>query len=583
MGYSSLMFARTRGKNREVREIAPDEIFLDSSNLPGRDEPQFEGRIIRPVAGRAILAVGAVCAVVLLVFTGRSFDLSIVHSAAYADISRDNRLDRSVVFAERGRILDRTGRELAWNAPQDTPDATTTPDRGLPGGTSFAARRYSESPGLSHLVGFVRYPKADRSGAWWREEYTGVSGAELVFDDALGGGNGSEMIETDAEGRVSRRNIVVLPQKGEDVRLTVDAEVQSKLHTTLSAHAERQGFQGGAAVIVDVRTGELLALVSFPEYDNAAFAEGDARATAKAGADPLSPLLNRATSGLYAPGSIVKPIFAAAALNEGLVTPDTQVLSTGAITIPNPYDPAHPSVFRDWTVHGWVDMRTAIAVSSDEYFYTIGGGFGRQKGLGIAKLDEYARRFGLGAPTGIALSGEEAGVIPTPEWKAEVFGPDDPWRIGNTYHTAIGQYGFQITPLQAALFIAAIANGGSLLTPHIAAGEPARFTSVGIPDAYLKVVREGMRLAVTSDRKDATAKSLNIAGIRLAAKTGTAQIGTRNQFMNSWSVGFWPAENPRYAYAAVLERAPAGTLSGAAPGLVPFFNWLIANHPEYLE
>ena len=577
------MFARTRGKNREVREIAPDEIFLDSSNLPGRDEPQFEGRIIRPVAGSAILTVGAVCAIVLLVFTGRSFDLSVVRGAAYADISRDNRLDRSVVFAERGRILDRIGREIAWNSPQDIAEATTTLDRSLAGGASFAARRYSESPGLSHLVGFVRYPKADRSGVWWREEYAGVSGAEHVFDDVLGGENGSEMIETDAEGRVTRRNIVVLPQKGEDVKLSVDAEVQSKLYAVLSAHAKAQGFEGGAAVIVDVHTGELLALVSFPEYDHAAFAEGDAKATARAGADPSSPILDRATSGLYAPGSIVKPIFAAAALNEGLVTPDTKVLSTGAITIPNPYDPAHPSIFRDWTVHGWVDMRTAIAVSSDEYFYTIGGGFGGQKGLGIAKLDEYARRFGLSAKTGIALAGEEAGVIPTPEWKAKVFGPDDPWRIGDTYHTAIGQYGFQITPLQAALFTAAIANGGSLLTPQIAAGSSAHFTSVGVPDAYLQVVREGMRLAVTSDRRDATAKSLNIAGIRIAAKTGTAQIGTRNQFMNSWSVGFWPAENPRYAYAAVLERAPAGTLSGAAPGLVPFFYWLIANYPEYIE
>jgi len=568
------MFSRTRRKSREVHEIAPDEIFLDSSNLPGRDDPQFEGRIIRPVAGSAILTVGAVCVIVLLVFTGRSFELSIVRGAAYADISRDNRLDRSVVFAERGRILDRTGRELAWNSPADPTETATT---------SFAARRYSESAGLAHIVGFVRYPKADRNGLWWREEYTGVSGAELVFDDVLGGENGSEMIETDANGAVSRRNIVVLPNKGEDVTLSIDAEVQDKLHASLSSHAKAQGFQGGAAVIVDVRTGELLALVSFPEYDHAAFAEGNAEVTARTGADPFSPLLNRATSGLYAPGSIVKPIFAAAALNEGLVTPETEILSTGAITIPNPYDPARPSIFRDWTVHGWVDMRTALAVSSDEYFYTIGGGFGAQKGLGIAKLDEYARRFGLGAQTGIALSGEEAGVIPTPEWKAEVFGPDDPWRIGNTYHTAIGQYGFQMTPLQAALFIAAIANGGSLLTPQIAAGPPAPFTSVGIPDEYLKVVREGMRLAVTSDRKDATAKSLNIGGIRIAAKTGTAQIGTRNQFMNSWSVGFWPAENPRYAYAAVLERAPAGTLAGAAPGLVPFFYWLIANHPEYLE
>jgi penicillin-binding protein 2 len=558
-----------------VHEIAPDEIFLDSSNLPGRDDPQFEGRIIRPVAGSAILTVGVVCALVLIVFTGRSFDLSIMRGAAYADISRDNRLDRSVLFAERGRILDRTGRELAWNSSaSSTEDATTTP---------FSARRYSDDSGFSHLVGFVRYPKTDQNGVWWREEYAGVSGAELVFDDELQGENGSEMIETDAGGRVSRRNIVALPEAGEDVRLSIDAEVENKLHTILSAHAKAQGFRGGAAVIMDVHTGELLALVSFPEYDHAAFAEGDVKATTAAGANALSPLLNRATSGLYAPGSIVKPIFAAAALNEGLLTPDTKILSTGAITIPNPYDPAHPTIFRDWTVHGWVDMRTAIAVSSDEYFYTIGGGHGTQKGLGIAKLDEYAQRFGLGAETGIPLFGEEAGVIPTPEWKRQVFGPDDPWRIGNTYHTAIGQYGFQITPVQAVRFIAAVANGGSLLTPQIALDSPPHSTSVNIPDEYLKVVREGMRLGVTSDRKDATVKSLNIGGIHIAAKTGTAQIGAGNQWMNSWSVGFWPAENPRYAYAAVLEQAPAGTLSGAAPGLVPFFHWLITNHPEYVN
>ena len=415
-----------------------------------------------------------------------------------------------------------------------------------------------------------------------------MSGSELAFEALLEGVNGSRMVETDARGVLQRENIVTPPQNGADLRLTIDADIQSKLYTLLSAHAREQKFAGGAAVIMDVHTGQLLAITSFPEYDNNAFTAGDIIAARAAMSDPHTPLLNRAVSGLYAPGSIVKPIFAAAALNEGIISPDKQILSTGAISIPNPYDAAHPSLFRDWTVHGLVDMRTALAVSSDEYFYTIGGGYGAQQGLGIAKIDEYARRFGLATTTGIALRGEAGGVIPTPAWKAHVFGTDDPWRIGDTYHTAIGQYGFQITPLQAVRFIAAIANGGKLLTPQLTASlvrsqPPSEIVGIDIPDPYLQIVREGMRLAVTSDRKDATVKFLNIPQIHIAAKTGTAQIGVHNEYVNSWSVGFWPAENPHYAYAVVLERAPANTLSGAAHAMLPFFQWLAANHPEYVN
>src|SRR3989344_4631101 len=567
-------------RSRATYEIQPEDIFLDSSNLPGRNEGQFEGRVVRPVASRAILGVGLVFAAVILVFASRTFHLEIVQGTVYADISRNNRLDRSVVFATRGRIFDRTGLELAWN---EAPLATSTLSGAAAATSTFAGRRYTALPGLSHIIGFVRYPKADLRGVWWREEYAGVSGVELALNETLGGINGSRMVETDAHGIVSQDNIVLPPKNGDDVVLSIDAEVQSKLYTILSAHAERQGFRGGAGVIMDVRTGELLALTSFPEYDNAAFAEGVGDVIAEASVSERTPLLNRAVAGLYTPGSIVKPIFAAAALAEGIIAPDTQILSTGAITIPNPYDPSQPTIFRDWTVHGLVDMRTAIAVSSDEYFYTIGGGYESQKGLGIERLDEYARKFGLGEKTGIALWGEPSGVIPTPEWKEEAFGPDDPWRIGNTYHTAIGQFGFQVTPVQAARFTAAVGNGGKLLVPQVVASTTARYENVGISDANLKIVREGMRLAVTSTRADATVKVLNIREMDIAAKTGTAEVGSRNQWMNSWSVGYWPSDNPRYAYAVVLEMAPAVTLSGAAPGLRPFFEWMLLAKPEYMQ
>lgn len=563
------MFARR--KRIHTEDIAPDEIFLDSSNLPEHESSQFEGRVVPGLTRRAAFGVGAVFFLIALTFAGQAFNLEILKGRAYAEISRENTLDHSVLFATRGLILDRNGVELAWN---EAADASTTP---------FALRRYTKRPGFADLLGYVVYPRADQGGSWWRKEYVGMSGIELSFERFLKGQNGASMVETDARGEIQRENLIAPPQNGTDVTLSIDADMQTKLYTLLSAHAKRQGFQGGAVVVMDVRTGHLLALTSFPEYDNNAFTSGDTAAIRAAFNDPATPLLNRAVSGLYTPGSIVKPIFAAAALNENLISPEKIIVSTGQISVPNPYDQKHPSIFRDWTVHGPVDMRAALAVSSDEYFYTIGGGYGGQAGLGIAKLDDYARRFGLGTPTGVPLRGEADGLIPTPEWKAKAF-PDDPtWRIGNTYHTAIGQYGFQLTPIQAVRYTAAIANGGKLFTPQLAASSTAPYTTLDIPDEYLQIVREGMRLAVTSKRSDATVKFFNIPGIELAAKTGTAQLGSKNQWMNSWSIGFWPVSDPHYAYAVVLEHAPAGTLSGAAPAMLPFFEWLIAEHPEYLQ
>ncbi|HEY4526778.1 MAG TPA: penicillin-binding transpeptidase domain-containing protein [Candidatus Paceibacterota bacterium] len=575
-------------RRSSIRDIAPDEIFLDSTNLPDMEASQFEGRVERPVSRRAIFGIAAVFLAIISVYGARAFLLQVVKGATYAEVSRNNTLESWPLFAERGLIFDRVGKLLAWNEAQTAtssiPGEYASSTRVVEDAVApYAQRRYTSDPGFSVVLGFLRYPRTDASGNWWRTEYTGISGIELGFDSELAGENGSTMVERDAHHHVVQQNITTPSRRGEDLHLSIDADVQTKLYQLLSEHARKNRFTGGAAVIMDVRTGELLAITTFPEYGNQAFTDGDSAVIRAASNDTGTPLLNRAVGGLYAPGSIVKPILAAAALNEGIISPEKQINSVGAITLPNPYNPDQPSIFRDWTVHGWVDMRTAIAVSSDEYFYTIGGGYGGQEGLGIARIDEYARRFGLGQVTGFALGGEKEGTIPTPEWKLEVFGEDDPWRIGNTYHTAIGQFGFQITPLQAAAFAAAIANGGKLLTPQIIASSTPKMTSVDIPDQYLQVVRDGMRMAVTSDRSDATVKALNIAGIEIAGKTGTAQIGARNEWMNSWSIGFWPADNPKYAYAVVLEKAPAGTLSGASPGLNPFFYWLIANKPEYVK
>jgi penicillin-binding protein 2 len=388
-------------------------------------------------------------------------------------------------------------------------------------------------------------------------------------------------METDARMTAVSRGILEPPVAGKNVTLSIDSRLQSALYEFIYKLAHDVPFQGGAGVIMDVKTGDVVVLTSVPEYSGNVMMSGDTAAIAAYSTDTSTPYLARAIAGLYAPGSIVKPYFAAAALNEKLVRPETTFISTGSIYVANPYHPGEGSRFRDWRAHGAVDMRRALAVSSDVYFYYIGGGFGSQEGLGITRLNKYARLFGFGAPTGIELEGEAAGVVPSPEWKAETFGDDQPWRVGDTYHTVIGQYGFQVTAVQAVRAVASIANGGHLRTPRIAPSvTPFSSEDVGIPDRYLAIVRAGMHDGV---HEGGTAAGLNVPYVDVAAKTGTAEIGVGKNFVNSWVTGFFPYDNPRYAFAVVMEHGPTHNLYGATYVMRQMLDWLHANHPEFLE
>jgi penicillin-binding protein 2 len=333
---------------------------------------------------------------------------------------------------------------------------------------------------------------------------------------------------------------------------------------------------------MDIRTGEVLAMASYPEFDPEAMSDGeDDDAIQEWLTSERRPFLNRFSQGVFTPGSIVKPFFALAALTEGTVTPNTTVYSDGAMEVPNPYNPDNPSIFTDWKAHGTVDMRGAIAVSSNIYFYTIGGGAGGQEGLGISRLEDYARRFGFGEPLeDLALRGPE-GTVPSPGWKEENF-DGDPWRLGDTYFTSIGQYGFQASPAQALRAVSAIATGGFLVEPTLAKraeGDVSGFQKIeGVEDSSYQVIREGMRQGVL----DGTARALNMPDVAIAAKTGTAEVGTVKAKVNSWVIGFWPYEEPRYAFVTLLERGDRANLFGASPGTRVFFEWLAVNAPEYL-
>lgn len=553
-----------RRRSIRDREIAPDEIFPDSSNLPAYDQSQLEGRIERPIGKSTFALLGIVFVLVGVVYVGKLWHLQIARGDALATVSENNHLRHSPVFAERGIIYDRRGVELAWNEAGDA---------------DFSTRVYAPIAGIGHVVGYVSPPKKDGSGVYYQTAYEPRTGVERAFEETLAGKNGVRIVETDALGNVLAENRIAEPVDGRPVQLSIDARVQAALYERIEETARQQNFRGGSGVLLDVTTGEIIALASAPSFDPNIFAAGgDPAEVRETLQNPRNPFLNRAASGLYTPGSTVKPYVAAAALAEGVISPEKEIQSTGSISIPHPYVDDAFSVFRDWKAHGWVDMRDALAVSSNVYFYEIGGGFEDQKGLGIERIAEYMRRFGFAESTDLAISSEPTGTIPTPAWKAETF-EDGTWRVGDTYNTAIGQYGFQVTPLQAARAIAAVANGGTLVAPQLKRGAAAEMRDIGISKDALAIVREGMRQAVT----EGTAQAVSNTHATMAAKTGTAQVGARNESMNSWIIGFFPYENPRYAFAVVMEEAPAGTQIGAPFVMRQFIQWLAESAPEYLE
>ena len=555
-------------KKRKYQDINPEDIFLDSTNLPGFEEHRFEGRIERPMGRETFLILKIVLGVIVLALISRLWVLEINLGSTYVQISENNRLERTLIFANRGVIYDRGMRELATNAVKDE-------------NSDFAGRLYAPIKGLAHVVGYLKYPLSDRSGAYYEEYYNGRDGVERSYDYLLQGQNGLKLRETNVLGEVTSESVVEKAIDGNPIVLSIDARLTEVLYEAIESLAKDRGFLGGAAVLLDVRTGEIVALTSFPGYDQNMLTAGrDQVALNLLINNPSKPFLNRAIGGLYTPGSILKPIIALAALNEKLISPTKQILSTGSITVKNPYDPSKPSIFKDWKAHGWTDMREALAVSSDTYFYSIGGGFGDQKGLGITALDRYFQLFALTEKTGIELLGEVEGVIPTPEWKKEKFGGEI-WRLGDTYITAIGQYGTQITPLNAVRFISAIANGGNVLRPSLLLGgnpEPVERT-IQFSDENWKVVREGMREGVTHG----TSVGLNVPYVKAAAKTGTAEVGSGKLFVHSWSVGFFPFENPRYAWTVVMEKGPSSNTLGATSVVRRLFDWMSVNTPEYFE
>ncbi len=558
---------RWRKRRKKYKDIAPDEIFLDSRNAPRFDTHQLEGRLEKPINRKAPHFVLAVFVVIVCAFSFRLFVLQIQEGEAYIERSENNNLRHEVLFADRGIVYDRNGKELVWNEPNPKGE--------------YSLRRYSDLSGLSHILGYISYPQKDAKGIFYENEYTAKAGVEKTFNDFIAGTNGIKITEKDVVGAVVTESSISESVTGNDLILSIDAEVQQELYKSIRSLAENVDFEAGAGVIMDIYTGEIIALTSYPEYSSQVLTDGvEKEMIASYVNSEYEPFLNRATNGLYTPGSIIKPFVAVGALNEGLITPSTVIVSTGSIRLENPYNRELSSVFTDWKVHGPVTVRDAISVSSNIFFYEIGGGFKDQKGLGISRLEKYLRAFGIAEKTGVYGIDEVGGLIPNPQWKDSTF-EDGEWRVGDTYNTSIGQYGFQVTALQMVRAVAALANNGTLVTPKltISGNTESSPILINIDTKHLQVAREGMRQSVETG----ISQGLKLPYVKVAAKTGTAELGSKKQYVNSWVTGFFPYDNPRYSFAVVMERGPHANLTGAIFAMRGVLEWMYQNSPEYLE
>lgn len=440
-------------------------------------------------------------------------------------------------------------------------------------------RRYPETEIFSHLLGYtgpVSKSDLENDQSFSLNDFVGKSGLELYYDTELRGEDGETINYRNAKGEIIDNKLFKKPEPGHEFHTTIDAEFQSFFYNRLKQGLNYLGSRAGVGIALNPQNGEVLALVSLPSFNNNKIKAEDL-------INPSKPLFNRAISGFYAPGSTIKPLVAFGALKEGIITPEKEILSIGYIEIPNPYHPDQPSRFVDWKPHGWVNLYSALARSSNVYFYEVGGGFGDQKGLGIEKLKDYWQKFGLGELTGIDLPSETMGFLPDPETKEKK--QEGIWRIGDTYNVSIGQGDLLVTPLQLVNFIAAIANGGKIYQPFIVQkivsenGKIIKELNPKIIKDYssdieiIKKIQKGMIDGV--EKSYGTAHLLADLPVSSAAKTGSSQIENKTK-INAFFVGYAPKDNPQIAILVLVEDAREGSIN-AVPIAKDALNWYYEN------
>ncbi len=619
---SEYLFKKRKKRSLEIEEISPMADDFDETPSLGK-----------PISKKGISFLKYLAILIFILLTARVFYLQVVKGAHYADLSRENRTRYMVVKAPRGLVFDRNGKKLVSNVPSfdlvavpadlpresgerigeekeiasflemnDQSVSTIVESQDL---NSFspilikeniseeetlifserkskllgfqldqtAVRFYEDGQYFSSIMGYsgkIARDELEKYPEYLMTDYVGKTGLEYSYEKYLRGIHGKEKVEVDSSGNVKKNLGIDSPVNGNDLHLSIDADLQKKIQDTLQSKLQETGTKTASAVAIDPRNGEILALVNLPSYDNNMFAKGISLDDYKALiTDPDKPMFNRAISGEYPPGSTFKPLVASAALQEGTIAPSTTLDCPAAINIGS-YS------FPDWKTHGLTDVRKAIAESVDIFFYAIGGGWNGITGIGIDKIKKYANEFGLGHTLGIDIPGEASGLVPDQAWKQNKLG--ERWYVGDDYHCAIGQGFITATPLQIANYTAAVANGGTVYKPHLVTSiekndgteekiEPETLSRNFISESNLEVVREGMRQTVTSG----TAQPLKDLPVEVAGKTGTAQFGGENK-THGWFTSFAPYDKPQIALAVLVEGGGEG-FSTAEPVTKEVYQW----------
>lgn len=605
----------------QLEEVFLDKLAQKKEQETGSSENKFEV----PLSKKIFKGFYLILAVLILFLFGKTFYLQVIEGDNFLILAEQNRIKTLVIRPERGVIYDQSLNQLVWNKAsfdlildrrnfpltekeqmkvvkeisqiigeesgalknriaqdQDLIRILIKRDidrqtlvllkakiRELPGFQveENTKRYYLDGPIFSHLIGHIgRITREDLIGlknySYAIDDRIGRKGLEGFYEEILRGQPGKKQIKRDVFGIKKSETKILAPEQGRSLVLHLDSRLQRKITEELETILKERGVQKASAVALDPNTGGVLALVSIPKFDNNLFAGDISRAeweTIKN--DPLAPLLNRPISGTYPVGSIVKPLLAAAFLEQGLISPEKEIFAPKYIEIRHRYRPEITFQYRDWKFHGWTDIRKAIADSVNVFFYKLGGGYRELEGLGVKRIKEYLERFGWGQETRIDLVGETAGLIPCPEWKKRTI--KEPWHLGNTYHLSIGQGYIQITPLQVAASFAPIANRGKLLRPKVVQKiikNPNNLEEIIIKDPEiiredfislenLEVVRQGMRQTVV----DGTATILNRLPVKAAAKTGTVET-PRTGFYHNWITVFAPYDDPQIVLTVLIEN-----------------------------
>lgn len=573
---------------------------------------------------KRVLALSIAVAIVFFMLLTRLWYLQIVESDRLQELSETNRLRLVPVSASRGAILDRNGKVLVNNTPsfsvavvpQDVKDreallsslarllnlerddlaAKWEKGKGrakyypiivasgitrdqlefleenrlrLPG-VDIAMKPVREYPNgtlAAHLLGYLgeiseQELEAEKFASYKPGDYIGKSGIERSFENELHGEDGGKQIEVDARGRYLRTMSERSPTIGNSVMLTIDQDLQKQAEKAF-------GDKAGAAVVMDVNSGEILAFASNPSFDPALFTgKMSPEQWKEYMEDKRHPLENKALKGQYPPGSTFKVITALAGLDAGLIDENTTVTCSGSYKVGN-------RTFKCWDKHGHgrVNLKKALQMSCDVYFYQLG------ERLGVDRIAAYARKLGLGSPLGIGLDNEKAGLIPDSGWKEKKFGQK--WYRGDTLPVAIGQGYTLTTPIQLASMIATVANEGTMYRPHLVKKildrdgkalkefKPEVLARPSLNPQHVRLVKEGL-LAVVNE-PHGTGSMARLYEVRVAGKTGTSQVvklrdskgGIPYQYRDhALFIAFAPYEKPEVAVAVVVEHGEHG--GGAA-------------------